>query len=135
MTTEPTREGAPTGVPSGHEDLVDEVRRLRKWKAEALPVIAGLQDLGRALGLAPGVRITGRTALDAALDLRNFAQKAEAEVERLQAVEHALSRELYEDGGWIERATNAEARLDAVRALAVTLIASLEEQVVGEGAR
>jgi hypothetical protein len=51
--------------------LVAEVRQLRQWKAEALPVMDGLQKLGGALGLPLGSRITGREAVDAALDLRN----------------------------------------------------------------
>ena len=53
--------------------LVAEVHSLRRWKAEALPVMDGLQELGGALGLPLGTRITGREAVDAALDLRNRA--------------------------------------------------------------
>lgn len=47
--------------------------RLAKWKQEALEVISGLQEVGKALGIRPGVQITGREAVDAALDLRNQA--------------------------------------------------------------
>lgn len=42
---------------------VAEVERLSRWKGEALPVMDGLQELGRALGLPPGARITGPMAL------------------------------------------------------------------------
>lgn len=51
-----------------------EAERLRRWKDEALPVLDGLQELGGALGLPLGSRITGRQAVDAALDLRNSAK-------------------------------------------------------------
>ena len=46
-------------------DAHAEVERLRRWKAEALPVLDGLQELGKALGLPLGSRITGREALAA----------------------------------------------------------------------
>lgn len=59
--------------------LVAEVRRLRRWKDEALPVMEGLQELGGALGLPLGTRITGRQAVDAALDLRSEARRLRGE--------------------------------------------------------
>lgn len=40
-----------------------EVDHLRRWKSEASEVMMGLQDLGRALGIPPGERITGPLAL------------------------------------------------------------------------
>lgn len=46
--------------------LREEVARLQRWKDEALPVIMGLQDLGRALGLRLGTSITGLDAVEAA---------------------------------------------------------------------
>ena len=61
--------------------LVAEVRRLRRWKDEALPVMEGLQELGGALGLPLGTRITGRQAVDAALDLRSEARRLRGEWE------------------------------------------------------
>ena len=42
-----------------------QVADLQRWKDEALPVMAGLQELGRALGLPLGERITGERALEA----------------------------------------------------------------------
>lgn len=48
-----------------------EVDRLRRWKAEAIPVIMGLQDLGRALDLRLGENITGPAALAAVNRLRD----------------------------------------------------------------
>jgi hypothetical protein len=76
------------------EDAVVEivrgrVERLERWKAEALPVIAGLQEVGRALGLRLGEQITGRAAVDAALDLRN---ERDALATRLGAVEALAER-------------------------------------------
>src|SRR5690554_5011909 len=47
----------------------EEIERLRRWKAEALPVIAGLQELGKALGLPLGSRITGPEAVKRAEEL------------------------------------------------------------------
>lgn len=49
--------------------LKAEVAQLRRWKTEASEVILGLQDLGRALGIPPGVRITGPVGTDAARSL------------------------------------------------------------------
>lgn len=72
--------------------LEDELVRLRAWKAEALPVIAGLQDLGRALGIRLGESITGRTATDAALDLRNERDAARAAHQQLTDVLRGLVR-------------------------------------------
>lgn len=55
---------------SDPDDVLAERDQLRRWKAEALPVLDGLQDLGRALHLAPGRRITGTEAAAAARDAR-----------------------------------------------------------------
>jgi hypothetical protein len=57
------------------ELLLEENARLRRWKAEALPVIAGLQDLGRALDLPIGERITAPAAAEAAQSLRATVQQ------------------------------------------------------------
>ena len=62
---------------------------LRRWKTEALPVLDGLQELGKALGLPLGSRITGQEAL--------------AAVERLRAIEggvKALAESFEEDVDW-----------------------------------
>lgn len=56
------------------EKLMEERDRLQRWKDEALPVMAGLQELGKALGLPPGQLITGQEAADAALALRRRAE-------------------------------------------------------------
>ena len=56
--------------------LVDQVESLERWKVEALEVMSGLRELGKALGLGLGVQITGPAAL--------------AEVERLTAERDAL---------------------------------------------
>lgn len=59
-------------------DAADERDRLSRWKDEALPVIDGLQELGRALGLPLGSRITGPDALSA-------VERLAAEVTRFRA--------------------------------------------------
>ena len=57
--------------------LVDQVESLERWKVEALEVMSGLRELGKALGLGLGVQITGPAAL--------------AEVTRLTAERDALA--------------------------------------------
>lgn len=57
--------------------------RLAQWKHEALPVMDGLQELGQALNLPLGARITGPMAL--AEVRRMDAQLAEAQ-ERVRRV-------------------------------------------------
>ena len=57
--------------------LVDQVESLERWKVEALEVMSGLRELGKALGLGLGVQITGPAAL--------------AEVARLTAERDALA--------------------------------------------
>jgi hypothetical protein len=49
--------------------LFSEVKRLSAWKADVLPVMAGLQDLGTALGVPLGVSITGEQAAERAAEL------------------------------------------------------------------
>ncbi len=61
--------------------LIAELRDLRRWKAEALPVLDGLQEVGHALGIGLGQQITGRGAVDAALDLRNERDRAQSDLE------------------------------------------------------
>lgn len=58
------------------ERMQKDVERLERWKVEACEVMNGLQELGKALGLRPGVQITGPAAL--------------VEVERLTAERDAL---------------------------------------------
>ena len=43
--------------------LVDQVESLERWKFEAIEVMSGLRELGKALGLGLGVQITGPAAL------------------------------------------------------------------------
>lgn len=64
-----------------------EAERLGHWKAEALPVMAGLQDLGAALGVGLGQRITGEAAAERAHALV-------AQVERLTAERDAARAEV-----------------------------------------
>lgn len=64
--------------------------RLARWKAEALPVMSGLQELGHALGIPLGGQITARGSVDLALDLRAERDAARAEVAALRERVEAL---------------------------------------------
>ena len=64
---------------------------LRRWKAEAMPVLDGLQELGDVLRLPLGSQITGPEALTAACRLTRERDEARAEVERLRAGIEALT--------------------------------------------
>ena len=63
-----------------------EVERLARWKSEALPVMDGLQELGRSLGLILGDSITGPKAHAAAEALKSRATTAEATIARVRAL-------------------------------------------------
>lgn len=76
-----------------------EVEVLRHWKAEALEVISGLQEVGKALGVGLGERITARATVDRALDLRNERDAAVAEAEELRASIAAERQEAARKGG------------------------------------
>ena len=105
-------------------EAAKERDELRRWKTEALPVLDGLQELGKALGLPLGSRIAGQEALaaverltrerdddrrvaDIAVDqkrrLLRERDEARAEVERLRAGIEALADEwqrIPSDGGY-----------------------------------
>lgn len=66
-----------------------EVRLLARWKNEALPVIAGLQELGAALGIPLGKHITGPDALEAVKALTARAEAAEQVVRRVRGMAEA----------------------------------------------
>lgn len=66
-------------------DLLAEVDRLARWKAEATEVMLGLQDLGRALNLPLGERVTGPAALAEIDRLRAQLMNVERYVERVSA--------------------------------------------------
>ena len=61
------------------------IERLARWKAEALPVMAGLQELGEALGVPLGQRITGEEAAEAATALAARAEAAEQAIQRVRS--------------------------------------------------
>ena len=66
-----------------------EVDRLSHWKAEALPVIDGLQELGAELGIRLGGRITGPDALAAVKALAARAEAAEQAIQRVRGMAEA----------------------------------------------
>jgi hypothetical protein len=74
---------APGGVVAG---MVTERDRLRQWKQEALPVLDGLQELGRALDLPLGERITGTRAVKAAEAMRAERDRAAEMRARIEAL-------------------------------------------------
>lgn len=77
----------PEGVDIVMAKLRDHKRRAEsaeQWKTEALPVIDGLQELGAALGIPLGKRITGPDALAAVKALTERAEAAEATVRRVR---------------------------------------------------
>ena len=61
-----------------------EVERLSRWQSDALPVIDGLQELGRSLGLILGDSVTGPKARAAAEALKARAETAEAAIARVR---------------------------------------------------
>ncbi len=73
--------------------------RLARWKSEAWPVMEGMQDLGKALGLPLGERITGPAAVEAADVLR-------AELDELREQNQRFAARL---GGY---ATTMQGQLD-----------------------
>lgn len=80
--------------------LAAERDELRRWKDEVLPVLTGLQELGRELGVPIGHCITGEEALERAKELRAAAALAEAErddlaarVARVEALHRVACRE------------------------------------------
>ena len=100
-------------VEAAREDvpwLVDQVESLERWKFEACEVMSGLRELGRALGLRPGVQVTGPAAL--------------AEVERLTRVIDAKPRQpLVVLNEYLDRTEKAEAEVERLTAERDALIA------------
>lgn len=105
-----------------------ELAELRRWKSEAIEVIGGLQDLGRALGIGLGQNITGRSAVDAALDLRNERDAAREQVrqrdgviERVRALAEDPARHRFiteaHTGYTVTRYGEVLVRVDDLRAL------------------
>jgi hypothetical protein len=84
-------------APDERAELVAEIERLRGWKAEALPVLAGLQEVGRALGVPLGRQITARATVNAALDLRNERDEAIAVLAPVAALADEW-RKYHDDG-------------------------------------
>ena len=64
-TMETTYESVAALIAAREQALREEIADLSRWKEEALPVLDGLQEIGRALDLPLGERITGPVALAA----------------------------------------------------------------------
>lgn len=67
-------------------ELETERDQLQRWKSEALPVIRGLQELGRVLGIRLGTEITGEMAAKVASELVAERDRLHAEVEKLSSL-------------------------------------------------
>ena len=63
-----------------------EVERLTRWQSEAMTVMDGLQELGSALGLPLGYRITGPAAVAAATTLRAERDALAARIAKVEAL-------------------------------------------------
>jgi hypothetical protein len=66
------------------DTLGQELRHLRRWKNEAMPVMDGLQELGRALDIPLGHSITGPDALAAVEQLQESHEHDGREIARLR---------------------------------------------------
>lgn len=64
-------------------DLLGVIEKQEAWKAEAMAVMEGIQDLGAALDIALGASCTGREALAAVNLLRAEAHESGREAARL----------------------------------------------------
>lgn len=82
-------------APTWLAELLAEVESLARWKTEALPVITGLQELGSALGIPLGKRITGPDALAAVKALTARAEAAEQAVQRVRGLAGELRAKRY----------------------------------------
>lgn len=119
----------------GEETRVNELERLRKWKAEALEVMRGLEDVGHALGVELGERITGRTTVDRALDLRNERDRAVATVAAVRALAESWKydgRYGYDDGSHATGPGPDDTILDGA---AADLLGLLDGVDTGHGSR
>lgn len=70
-------------------DRKTEIENLERWKAEMLPVLEGMQELGKALNLPLGAQISGPAALAAVEEKKRaiqvFIEKiGDLEAERIQ---------------------------------------------------
>ncbi len=90
-------------APEDIANLIKEVERLEHWKSEALEVIDGIQELGHALGLPLGERVTGETALEKARELHSLQVQIDSIRDIIES--HPSPCELHPDGdvvkcGW-----------------------------------
>lgn len=114
-------------------DAARERDRLARWKAEALPVMAGVQELGRALGVDLGEIITARESVDLALDLRNERDAARAEVAALRERVEALADSIHGDAGW-EHDGGCEGEPDCLACIEAELRAALADPATAKEA-
>lgn len=95
-----------------------EVERLADWKASALPVMDGLQELGKSLGLPLGALITGPLAFAASAALNDRAETAEATIDRVRELAESVPKTVAfnpSDAAYLSGQVDfAEAVLDAL---------------------
>ena len=92
-------------------DLLDAADETDRWKDEALPVLAGLQELGQALGLPLGERITCPRAAEAAIALVAEADRLRDELRHQRSTLAGLRRV---HGDLVTEADRLRARLTAL---------------------
>lgn len=103
-------------------EVEQERDQLRRWRAEAMPVLAGLQHLGRALGLPLGEVITGPRAAAVATTLRAELDAAQASAEDAKA----------RAARFAQRIANIAAEQDDARLAVARVRALVEEAERGE---
>ena len=99
--------------------LLTEIESLTRWKAEALPVLTGLQKLGKALGLPLGEQITGAKAVEA----------AEGLTARIEVLGDEGTRYANDYADALARAEAAEAALVVERAKVERVRALVDEAI------
>ena len=97
--------------------IIEQVESLERWKFEAIEVMSGLRELGKALGLGLGVQITGPAAL--------------AEVERLTAERDALAAAHARES---EKVWKVEEVMDDIEGSDPTTWERLRDALAGSGA-
>lgn len=82
-------------APEDIQTLIAEVLELEAWKREALTVMDGLQELGKALGLPIGEQVTGPEALAKVKELKesrdgwvSYMMEMVVTKQELEAVKH-----------------------------------------------
>ena len=96
--------------------LTAERDALARWKSEAMPVMDGLQELGKALGIPLGHRITGPDALASVDALTAERDRLRDRLQRVEALADKWEAEDTCSCGGCATCTRAEIDLPRLRA-------------------